>query len=73
MEWIFFPDQLFKQYYIYDSKIHTKVRNIWNMHTIEFKVDYRYLLWDRKLKCNTRVGNSVTKQFYKVCSTRQAV
>jgi hypothetical protein len=49
------------------------VRNISNMHTIKFKVDDRYLLWDTKLKYNTRIGNSVTKQFYKVCSTRWAV
>jgi hypothetical protein len=46
------------------------VRNTSNMRTIKFNVDYRYLLWDTKLISNTRVENSVTKQFYKVCSTQ---
>jgi hypothetical protein len=47
--------------YIYDSKIHTKVRYISNMHTIKFKVDYRYVLWDTKFKYNTMSRKQCTK------------
>jgi hypothetical protein len=49
------------------------IRNISDMRKIKFKVDYIYLLSDTKFKCNTEVGNSVTKQFYRVCITLQAV